>query len=198
MHQIILLMVKEYAEVLFHSRIDSFSLTICRWMKHCRHWSINSQPAAYLSPEGRSKLRSSIGNNCSWQAMKAYNLSKKQLSQSYGIYCCMTGNQMMHFRKPIYYHPNCIKPFTLWKPNHEIHRNIFSRFFRHVQRSENSKCRMPRGPRAMTTMTVSYILIHLLPHILPVILSIQRIKRLRASWMFSQCGIIMLLYQGLP
>jgi hypothetical protein len=198
MHQIILLMVNEYAEVLFHSHIHSFSLTICRWMKRCRHSSIYSQPAAYLSPEGRNKLRSSIGNNSSWQAMEAYNLSKKQLSQSYGIYCCMTGNKMTHFRKPIYYHPNCVKPFTLRKPNHEIHRNIFSWFFQHGQWSENSKCRIPQGPRALTTMTVSYILIHLLPHFLPVILSIQKIKRLRASWMFSQCCIMMLLYQGLP
>ena len=175
-----------------HSSVWSRYLSVD---KFCRHPLVNSQSATYLSAKGGRKLRFPIWNNSYQNTMEGYNFLQKQPSQPHSIYCRMTLDKMPHHRKPIHHYPHGMKLFAFQQRRHKINRNIFSWFLRHWQRSKHSKYYSPPRPGPLAMMAIPYILIHLLQHILPEILSIQLVKCLRPSCMSGMCGIMMLLYQ---
>jgi len=83
---------------------------------------------------------------------------------------------------------------TLRYPNYKIHRNMFPCLLPNRQKSKDAKCCMPRGSGLLTTLVIPYILIHLSPHVLSIILSVQKMEHLRPPGMSSKCSIIMFFY----
>jgi len=66
LYLIILLVIHKDQQILFHTGIHPFRLSIRLRVECCRHWSINPQATAYPAAECGGQLRPSVRNNCCW------------------------------------------------------------------------------------------------------------------------------------
>src|SRR5438552_13024584 len=73
-------------------------------------------------------------------------------------------NKVPEFRKSVDNHPDSVFPIRFRKSCNEVHCNVFPRFSRNRERSENSVWSMPSGFCSSTHVAVLNEFLDILPH----------------------------------
>jgi hypothetical protein len=94
--------------------------------------------------------------------------------------------KVLHLRQPIHYYPDCVEPFQLWKPYHNVHGDTLPWSIGNWPQAKNSYHGMSLTAGLLAAIAIPYEPITIHGHLLPIMLSVKEIESFHPSLMSRQ------------